>query len=376
MAKILLISDVEDNIRFISSALDRLGHELLEARSIPIASEIASQEDLDLLMLCAGITDTHELEIISLLKRAEATCCLPIILVISKDEKPAETQKQLAAGADEYIARPFNDTELLARINSMLRIKKLSSHMSLTHKVFEEEMVTAQKVQSFLLPSHFPYPESLRFYTRYVATSSIGGDFYDVLDKGDGKVGVVIADVSGHGPSAALIVSTIKTLIYENVKRSSEPERIVKLLNEQLLKILPEDRFVSLFFGMVDLNDYSMSYVRCGHPYPYIMRKHNRSLQRLDASGEFVGLHDDLQVEQEKVTLNPGDRLFTYSDGLVDVCNSDGRTFGFKRLVNMLEQRFDQDGDELLSGLLKETAKFDCAKCAEDDVAILMAEVL
>ncbi|MDH4184770.1 MAG: serine/threonine-protein phosphatase, partial [Nitrospinota bacterium] len=258
---------------------------------------------------------------------------------------------------------------------SMLRMKSLFDQITLAKRLMEEDLKTAQKVQESLLPTEYPYGDKLKIHTYYEATSSLGGDYYDILDYGNGKVGMLIADVSGHGASAALIVSMIKTIMISHMDGSMDPKALVELLNVRLLHLIPEDRYFTIFLGILDLRTRVMDYARAGHPYPLFMKKSTRTVERLDARGDIVGLFPDITVELGRTKFEPGDRIFTYSDGLFEIADSKGNMFGMDRLQHELEANFDMDGENLIKYLISATRMFSGQSSIEDDVAVLLAEL-
>ena len=114
--------------------------------------------------------------------------------------------------------------------------------------------------------------KSVGFTFRYEAAAAVGGDFFDVLDFGDGKVCIVVADVSGHGPSAALIVAMIKVILFSCIGAAPSATEITKKVNSQLIDLIPPEKFVTMFFGVLDTNEKTFTYVRSGHPYPLLVR--------------------------------------------------------------------------------------------------------
>lgn len=376
MSKILVVDDSEDNVYLLQEILRRLGHEVATASNGREALDFMEREKADLILLDVMMPRMDGFEVASRLKSREDTKHIPIIFLTAQKKEAGDVAAGLATGADEYITKPFDENELVARVHSMLRIKNLYDEVARTRDTIEEEMKMAQMVQMAMLPKQFPCPNKIRFHARYQATSSIGGDFYDVFDCGEGKVGMMITDVSGHGPSAALIVSMIKAMFYSQTGSRSDPGKVARLLNDQLLKMIPEERYVTLFFGVIDLSSGELSYARAGHPYPVIMRAEDRSLVWLEKGGGFVAISDDFSVEQGVETIRPGDRLLMYSDGLIEVLNDKGALFGFNGLKQSLKKRFHEAGDALLDGLLSDSNDYNAERALADDVAILLAELL
>ncbi len=375
MARILVVDDIEDNVFLLQLILERMEHEVVSAYNGKDAIEKARTEHVDLLLLDVMMPGISGLEVAETLKKDPNTHHIPIILLTANKIDVEDIVKGLAAGAEEYLTKPFHETELAARVNSMLRMKQLYDQVASANKSMEEDLHTAIEVQRALLPTHFPYEEKVTFASRYEAARSIGGDYYDVIDLGDGKVGIIMADVSGHGPSGAMIAALAKAMINEITATESSIVKIVSELNIKLLKVTPEPEYLTMFFGSLDTNTGVMTYVRAGHPYPILVKRESGSVENLTAAGDVVGLDDEFFVEEKSVQINKGDRIVTYSDGITEVMDADGNQYGEKRLVDKLKAGLEVDPEALLNEILEEVAGFNSEDSFNDDVAILLVEL-
>lgn len=384
MANILVVDDIEDNVYLLKLILENLGHNVQAAYDGQEALDKAFASPPDIVLLDVMMPVLNGLEVAKKLKENESTRHVPVILLTARKNDVKDLVEGLSAGADEYLTKPFNEPELVARVNSMLRMKKLYDEVTEAKAKVEElyadihsELEMAQKVQFSLLPKDFPYPEKVRITARYMATSSLGGDYYDVLDYGGGKIGILMADVSGHGPSAALIVSMMKALVSGYAHNMDiTPGRIVELLNTQLLKITPEEQYVTMFLGILDLNTRKLVYIRAGHPYPLLMRKEKEDIVKLDARGGFVGLEEEIDNDEGEVELHPGDRILAYTDGLTEVYNTEKQIFGFDNMQKVMEANFHDDGATLIEKLIGASVGWGIDDSHDDDVAVLLVEVL
>ncbi|VAX16912.1 Serine phosphatase RsbU, regulator of sigma subunit [hydrothermal vent metagenome] len=376
MAKILAVDDVEDNIFLLKMILESHGHQVYTALNGKEALELAEENPVDLILLDLMMPDMDGMEAARRLKSMEMTRHVPIILLTAKKKEVHDVVEALQSGADEYITKPFNETELIARVGSMLRMKTLYDQVASAHKMMEEDLSTAQYVQKTLLPVKFPYPDKIKVCAHYEATSSLGGDYYDVIDYGDGKVGALVADVSGHGASAALIMSMIKTIMMSSIDSSATPIKLTHLLNKRIIGMIPEERYFTMFLAIADLNEGKLSYVRAGHPYPFLLRKQSKSVEKLDAEGDLIAMFGKITVKQSEVEIKPGDRLIAYSDGLIEAVDFNDKMYGINRLVKELGSSFAMESDELLNHLVKSVNDFSGGRSNDDDVAVLIIEFL
>jgi serine phosphatase RsbU (regulator of sigma subunit) len=376
VANILAVDDIEDNVFLLTLILDKLGHKVFPAYNGRDALEIARVERLDLVILDVMMPEMSGLEVATRLKGNEATRHIPIILLTAKKGDVKDIVEGLAAGANEYLTKPFHETELVARVNSMLRMKELYDEVASAKAIMTEELKMAQAVQESLLPTIIPYPDQIRFFAHYEAASSLGGDFYDILDYGGGRIGLVMADVSGHGPSAALIVSMVKAILHSLTGQEITPRIALERLNMSLLKMTPEERYVTIFLGTLELATGELVYVRGGHPHPHIIRKATGKVERLEGDGDIIGIHDKIELDENVIRLEKGDRLLAYSDGLLDVSGDSGQQYGLVNLLKTVEANINSGGQELINDVVRDIRGFSGGAALEDDMAVFLLERL
>lgn len=376
MANILVVDDIEDNVFLLTMILEKLGHRVLPAYNGQAGLDAARSERLDLVILDVMMPEMSGLEVAARLKTNEATRHIPIILLTAKKGDVKDIVEGLAAGANEYLTKPFHETELVARVNSMLRTKELFDEVASAKAIMMEELRMAQAVQESLLPTIIPYPEQIRFFAHYEAASSLGGDFYDILDYGSGRVGVVMADVSGHGPSAALIVSMVKAILHSLAGPQVSPKDALERLNLSLLKMIPEDRFVTIFLGALDIATGELSYVRAGHPHALVVSRETGKVTRLEGDGDIIGMFDKIDLDQKTIRLERGDRLFAYSDGLLDASGDSGQQYGLPSLITSMESSASLPGREMMDNIVRDVRGFTGGAPLEDDMALFILERL
>jgi serine phosphatase RsbU (regulator of sigma subunit) len=375
MARILAVDDIEDNVFLLRVILENLGHTVLSAGSGPEALTLVRIEQVDLILLDIMMPVMSGLEVARILKSDDATRHIPIIMLTARKSDVTEVVEGLNAGAEEYLTKPFKEAELVARVASMLRMKGLYDQVAAANRIMEEELVMAKAMQTSMLPTRFPYPKQLTFAGRYEATAAVGGDYYDVIDYGNGQVGLVVADVSGHGPSAALIVAMIKVMIVASGGEGTiSPAAVVEAINHQLVTLIPDDKFLTMFFGVVNVDDKTLTYIRAAHPFPYLIREGN-AVEPLKAAGDLIGMFDEISLEEVTITLQSGDRLLGYSDGIIEALDEDQHQYGMGKLARALDRGRELSNDELLDTILAEVKDHSITTSLEDDAALLLMQV-
>ncbi|HEU0000092.1 MAG TPA: GAF domain-containing SpoIIE family protein phosphatase [Ktedonobacteraceae bacterium] len=184
------------------------------------------------------------------------------------------------------------------------------------HERIEQELQTARSIQQASLPGDVPALAGWQFAPYYQPAREVGGDFYDFLPFADGRLGIVIGDVTGKGIPAALLMATVHTMLRTVVRGMNSPGEILARVNELLVAEIPEGMFVTCFFALLDPQSGHLHYANAGHEPPY--RQHKGSAAELWATGMPLGMLPGTRYDEYEITLSPGDSLLFYSDGLVE----------------------------------------------------------
>lgn len=202
----------------------------------------------------------------------------------------------------------------------------------------ERELELARRLQQSLLPKIFPAVPGLHFAAHNQPARWVGGDFYDVFPLGEGRYGIVIGDASDKGIPAALYMALTRSLILAEARRSFSTERVLRNVNQILLDLGELHGFITVFFGILDVDHLRLVYTRAGHDEPYLYRAGR--LQRLPGDGMLLGMlaDADLVLNEHELTLLPGDHLVFYTDGVKDVVDPGGRLLDQAAFEKMLAQ--------------------------------------
>lgn len=238
------------------------------------------------------------------------------------------------------------------------------------------ELELARQVQQSFLPRTFPALSGYAFAAFNEPAREVGGDFYDVIDLGADRVGLVIADVSDKGIAAALYMALSRSLIRAEATREVSPRTVLVNVNRLLLELGEPGMFVSVFYGVLDGAKGTLTYSRAGHDRPLILR--SGAAQPLGGQGLLLGVFEeiDLSLTEEQLTLASGDRLILYTDGLIDVRDADGNTYGEDRLIALLMQHTSDAGVAMCANVARELNDY-CGEAEQaDDMTLLVVDVL
>lgn len=232
----------------------------------------------------------------------------------------------------------------------------------------EQELRTARAIQHAFLPKEVPSFHGWQFTPYYRPAREVGGDFYDFLPFADGRLGIVIGDVTGKGVPAALVMATTHTMLRSAVQVTTSPGEILARVNELLAAEIPTSMFVTCFFALLDPISGRLCYANAGHELPYRLQQGGAA--ELWATGMPLGMMADTRYDEYEAIIAPGDRLVFYSDGLVEAHNSQREMFGFPRLRKLLEERVA--AVSLIDVLLSELKRFTGEGWEqEDDVTLV-----
>jgi serine phosphatase RsbU (regulator of sigma subunit) len=233
----------------------------------------------------------------------------------------------------------------------------------------EQELRMARRIQHALLPKNLPELEGWQIAYHYQPAREVGGDFYDFLDFEDGRVGLVIGDVSGKGIAAAVLMANTQSVLRTVAQRASAPGQALAEANEVLYAYMPPNTFVTCFYGVLDPDSGRLHYANAGHDLP--CERHDGRVEELRARGMPLGLMTGMSYEEKETILGPGDSVLFYSDGLVEAHNSEREMFGFPRLRTLVAEH-PTGKKSLTAFLLEELERFTGESWEqEDDITLI-----
>jgi sigma-B regulation protein RsbU (phosphoserine phosphatase) len=244
--------------------------------------------------------------------------------------------------------------------------------MSLT-----DEMRAARKIQEAILPHTVPSVENVRIAARYAPMTSVAGDLYDFPIVRPNGVGVLVADVMGHGVPAALVASMIKVAVSNGLKDSREPSSIIAGLNATLCDEAHE-QYVTAVYMYLDTASRVGRYASAAQPPGLLWRRGQQKLERLDGSGLLLGVRPNESYTACEVSFEAGDRLLLYSDGLVEAENADGESFGDAALPNFIQEKQSLGAEQFVDLLLKNVlawSRSGPSRGQEDDITIVVVDI-
>jgi hypothetical protein len=240
----------------------------------------------------------------------------------------------------------------------------------------QKELEIAERIQTSILPRGVPRLSGIEIAARYLPMSAVAGDFYDFLVLDGNQLGILIADVTGHGVPAALIASMLKVAFASQISNAQEPARVIAGLNHALCGKF-EDHFVTAAYLYVDLDKKIIRYAGAGHP-PLLFRNHsNGGAQAIEQNGLFLGMFPEAEYSSIEIPLRAGDRCLLYTDGLPESKSTTGEEFGIVRCTKFLESNPRLNPTALADELLAEIARWSARATGasqEDDMTLVVLD--
>lgn len=289
----------------------------------------------------------------------------------------------LYAGKREEFAFEQDDAEMLRAFSDQATIAVENARLvqeSLVKERLEQELRIAHEAQMKLLPKTMPLLDGLEIDAVCITANEVGGDYYDFFELGDGRIGIVIGDVSGKGPSAAFYVAEVKGIMEALAKEVRSPKAMLVSANETLYKNFDRSTFISLIYGIIDPKKRCFTFCRAGHCPLYYMNRNSSEPQMLEPGGIGVGLDAGKifakTLEPMKVTLKDEDALLLFTDGVTEARNPGGEEFGEERLAQAFLQVKDENSTEIKKTLIQHIYSFFDGQNAYDDLTFIIIKAL
>lgn len=240
----------------------------------------------------------------------------------------------------------------------------------------ETELETAREIQSSILPARVPELENLRIAASYHPMTSVAGDFYQFVRSDNKHLGILVADVSGHGIPAALISSMIKVAMQSVAVHGDDPAQVLGGLN-RILSSEAHGQFASAAYVWIDTEHRNALYSAAGHPPLLCWRNARGEMQRIESNGLLFGVEPDSEYPVCSVPLEPSDRFLLYTDGVTETENVAGEAFGDRQLEQVVRNNRSQPASELSRQVLSELHRWrPAAMNQQDDITLIVVDVL
>jgi DNA-binding response OmpR family regulator len=342
-ATLLVVDDDPDILRVVRFYLAKQNYNVETAENGNDAMGLlARNPSVDLILSDVMMPEMNGLELLERVRKNPELADIPVILISAE----GETSKKIAGlnlGADDFITKPFNFDELMARVRNHLRLRRLQREVLLANDLlrqqnerFLEDLEAARAVQQALMPSEFPQSPHYALAAKYLPVERVGGDFFDMVAlEGGRKLGVLVADVCGHGIAAAFITAMTKLSFRGACFNTSDPAKVLDTMNK-VLNTNIKNGYVTAFYGVLDTEKHEFAYASGGHPPLLVHRRAENRLFDLQPQSTFLGFFDKVTFSADTLSVMPGDRIVFYTDGLYESRNSQDEYFSTGRIAEII----------------------------------------
>jgi len=243
---------------------------------------------------------------------------------------------------------------------------------SLEKERIEKEMALAAAIQQRIIPEQLPKIEGYELSGINIPSREVGGDYYDCIDLGNGIYAFIIADVTGKGISAALLVNTLNAALYSYLEFNLPLNDMVDKLNKLIFNATPSDKFITFFIAVLDAKTGNLDAVNAGHN-PVLLIRNDGTLEKIEAGGLGLGMLDlGLPFKGQRLTLNAGDRLFLYTDGIPEAMNINEEEYSDERMIDFFRNNSNQPSLEFITGMVNDIKSHVNGEPQSDDITCLI----
>ena len=333
---ILVVDDSEMTLKFAAHILNKLGLASDTALNGRLALEKMEKNPPDLLVTDLMMPEMDGFELITRMRK-DPRLKQTHVIVITALGQVEDKVRALSLGASDYTVKPLNADEFKARVQAGLREIRLKKELQAAYQNLDREMQLVERLQRRLLPKNLPSGDRFEAAVSYRPCSRAGGDYYDCFVDGRGRWVFAMADVSGHGAAAAVLMGMTNALLKVLATAGNSAGEIVTRLNEALLEHIGEHPdFVSFFLALMDPDSRRLNICSAGHDGMFLIGPDKGMVQKLEAGGTVLGCFPG-QWPEEFVDLDINRSLVLYTDGLVEAVNPEEQEFGIRRLRTLLE---------------------------------------
>ncbi len=374
---ILIVDDNPVNIFVIEKILKQAGYQDLVSLNsaqelfeyIHFGKDSSKHNEIDLILLDIMMPEIDGLEVCRRLQKEEKFKDVPIIFVTALEDanKLAEA---LDMGAMDYITKPINKVELLARMRVALRLKSELNWHKEQEENLRNELDLATQVQRNLLSSPLR-EEHIKIEASYLPSFKLAGDMYYWYKIDENRYGIILLDVMGHGVSASLVCMFISSVLRETIKSLIDPELVMKDLNKYMTLLHNENDNIPYYFTaiylVVDTEKRTIEYVNAGHPSGYVLVDETNVVE-LNRGSCAVGFFDEIKVEKTVIPFEKNAQITLFTDGVLEAIAND--EFEAEEKLRAFTERKWGDLEEEIEGFYKEEQK----KAQSDDMCLIMIQ--
>jgi phosphoserine phosphatase RsbU/P len=367
--RVLVADDQQDVVAAIRMLLRGAGLEVDPATSVQEVRHRLNSQTYDLVLMDLNYArdTTSGREGLDLLKEIhERDRLLPVIVMTGWGSIDTAVEA-MRRGARTFVHKPWDNHALT---ETVCREIEEGHALRQSDKLAANEQIDAKAIQRALLPATLPSMSGVGLAARWEPALAFGGDCYDALKLTDTHLAISIADVCGKGLPAALLMSNLLASLRAFAASERAPRDVVTSVNRALCRQKDLRRFVTLFYALYDSSTRALTYTNAGHNPPLLLR-HDGSCERLSSGGTVTGIFDESKYDEGSVTLEPGDRLVLFTDGITEARSPGGDEFDDGGLLGTLERCRHLDPQSMIDAIFRDVGTFAGGPLQDDATAMV-----
>ncbi|HKO02106.1 MAG TPA: fused response regulator/phosphatase [Thermoanaerobaculia bacterium] len=367
--RIVVIDDSVNDVQVTRRFLERKGFDVVAATSGEEGLALAAKVTPDAFVVDYRMPGMDGFEVTRRVKSDPLLHTIPVLMLTGADSAQTVVDG-LGAGADDFVTKGSDTEILLARLRALLRVKAYQDQLRKLNEQMKRDLQIARRVQEALVPSGKFRTPRIEIRSAYIPSETLSGDFYDYFLQDD-LTYLFVADVSGHGLPAAILVSLLKSYIHTEADTSSSLAEFMSRLNDFLFSVSLPTQFATAQLFRLD-GENNLVYANAAHPPFLLFSRERKEVVLHEHPGHLLGAMPDMPFEEHSVRVSPGDMLFAYTDGLTDRRNENGDFYSIDRVSRLLEQSIDSDLDRAYDTIYGDITGFNSTEEFRDDIAFVV----
>ena len=367
--RIVVIDDSANDVEVIRRFLQRKGYTVDAATTGEEGLMMAKRIPPDVFVVDYRMPGIDGFEVTRRIKSDPQLQTIPVLLLTGADSARAVVDG-LGAGADDFVTKSSDTEVLLARLRALLRVKRYQDQLRNLNQQITRDLQIARRVQEALVPSGSFRGPRIEIRSAYMPSETLSGDFYDYFFQGN-MTYLFVADVSGHGLPAAILVSLLKSYIHTEADPNTRLSDLMARLNDFLFSVSLPTQFATAQLFRVDGTG-NLSYSNAAHPGFLLFQRESGKTVFLEEPSPLLGAMPDMLYDERAIKVEPGDTLFMYTDGLTDRRMASGEFYSIDRVASLLEKNGDSELNTTYEAICSDVRSFLSTEEFRDDIAFVV----
>jgi serine phosphatase RsbU (regulator of sigma subunit) len=367
--RIVVIDDNANDLQVTSRFLERRGYKTFTAQSGEDGLRIAHQIIPDAIIVDYRMPVMNGFEVTRRVKADAQLMTIPVLMLTGSDSAE-HVVEGLGAGADDFVTKGSDIEIVVARLRALLRMKAYQDQLRRMNHQMTRDLQIARRVQEALVPQRTFASPRLSIRSAYIPSETLSGDFYDYFAQDD-KMYLFVADVSGHGLPAAILVSLLKSYIHTEADNGTSLAEFMARLNDFLFSVSLPTQFATAALFRINSGQ-ELVYSNAAHPPFLLYQKAERKTLVLEQPSNLLGAMPNMAFEEHRLKVAPGDTLFVYTDGLTDRVDASGDFYSIDRVAAVLEKSPDADLTAVYDLIYDDVNAFHATEEYKDDIAFVV----